>query len=363
MNRSGHSNSTWYANRISACATVTALVMLGCDANRSSTESGSARAREPMLVNTLRLVEVQDSLKTEVGFGKLKPNRSARLSFVRPGMVKTVLKNSGDLCVEGEALAILDQQLLEQQQESLAANLARLKQNPQAAQQAAETTAQLKETEAQLATGTIKAPFDSVVVACNIKQGSQTSPAIAAFIVAENTIPFIETSLPKDVVLQLQPDQKLWAAIGGKAIVSKVKIQPDALGDATLRVKANRTLRLEFEEELPDDSWVFGDVVEIRFYVHTGQSGFWVPISALQQDNKGQWSVSVIVDLNQQRLLERRPVKVLQLEDEFALVVGNIVADDEVVADGGHRVVAGQQVKPIDKSKKFSPPFRKEIAD
>lgn len=336
-----------------ACA-VTAVVLLpGCDANRSSLGADQIKTQRPLVVNTIRIVEVKDAIKTEVAFGKLKPNRPARLAFDRPGEVKTVLKQVGDSCDEGEPLAVLAQPQLQQQKETLSAALDQLKQNPQAAEQVAETTAQLRGIEAQLDAGIIRAPFKSVVIECNVKQSSATSPAVTAFIVAENAIPFVEVNLSNDVASELKSDQKVWAAIDGRTVVAKL-ITPLTVKDSAVTQK----LQLEFVDELKEESWAFGDVVELRFYVRTGQAGVWVPISALQKGSAGQWTVSAVADIDGQGTVERKSVEVVQLEDEFALVSGDFLDGDEIVAEGGHRIVAGQKVTTVDVSRKFRFPSR-----
>lgn len=336
------------------CALLGVLLLSGCDGIRSSSQStADVVSRQPTLVNVIQVAEVSDSLTTEVCFGKLKPDLHASLSFAVPGRVKTVFKYAGDQCKKGDVLAVLSQPELDDQKAQVEAVIPELPHGPEVA----ELQAKLKSIDVQLAAGTLVAPFDGLVFECSIDTGSRTSPGMSAMVVANDGTPFVDATLPKHIAAQLVPNQTFWVATDSTSVVLKVaSLSPSAESLGSQR------LRLDFVDDLPDGLWTLGDVVEIRFYVRTGQTGFWVPLSALQRTSSGQWSVHVL-DGADKTVVERRIVDVLQLEDDFALVTGTLVDGDELVAEGGHRIVTGQKVTAINVSKKFVSPFLQEATE
>lgn len=331
------------------------LVFLsGCDGIRSSSETtADVVAHQPTLVNVVRVAEVSDALITEVCFGKLKPDRHASLSFAVPGQVKTVFKRAGDQCTRGEVLAVLSQPELDAQKAQVEAVIPQLSHGPEVA----ELQAKLKSIDAQLAAGTLVAPFDGLVFECSIKTGSRTSPGMSAMVVVTDGTPFVDATLPKDIAARLVPNQTFWVGTDSASVVLKVaSLFPSAESSGSQR------LRLDFIDDLPDGSWTLDDAVEIRFHVRTGQTGFWIPLSALQTTSRGQWAVHVLVGADKP-VVERRIVEVIQLEDDFALVTGALVDGDKLVVEGGHRIVTGQKVTAVNVSKKFTSPFRQEATE
>lgn len=73
------------------------------------------------------------------------------------------------------------------------------------------------------------------------------------------------------------------------------------------------------------------------------------PLTALTEGLRRVWTVMAIVpksDKNHQ-ILEQRTVKVIFANGTDAYVTGAIHPHEQIVADGLHRVVAGQKVETI----------------
>ena len=71
--------------------------------------------------------------------------------------------------------------------------------------------------------------------------------------------------------------------------------------------------------------------------------GFWVPVTALTESDRGLWGVYVVKD---ESLVERRIVEIIHSESERAYVRGTLEDDDRIVRTGVQRLVPGQQVTP-----------------
>ena len=169
----------------------------------------------------------------------------------------------------------------------------------------------------------------------------------------------METSLPANVAQQLRPDQTVWVGIGSKAVASTVTTRTP-----NEDVTGQTTVLLKFKDELSADSWSFGQVVEIRFFVRTTHSGYWLPLSALQRHSSGQWTIHVVPQAgHHSSAVVQRVAEVLHLEDDFVVASTTLNKDDRIVVNGGHRIVTGQQVTPNDITDQIKPPFQSGTAE
>ena len=346
------------------------MLVFGCDVGQQPTVQTAAR-QTVLNVNVIEVTEDENALKTFIVFGKLQAARQSQLGFGRAGRVKTVLKQLGDQLEVGDKLAELDNEQLESQKQNADQTLTKLRNDLQAArgtttstlnQQVQQVEKQLKELELEIANGVIAAPYPSVVVQRNIEVGSLVSPGTPAFQVIEDAPPQVEASLPRSAAALVNVGQSIFVKIGSEDRIATLKAK-SPLQDPT----ASQRILLEFNQELPQDSWAFGQVVEIRVLVRTKVSGYWLPLSALQREANGLWSALLAVAVgnseDQEFRIERRMLEVVQLEGDFALVRGSLADGDRVVVNGTNRIVPGQNVDPLDVSGDYRPPFQSEPAE
>lgn len=88
-----------------------------------------------------------------------------------------------------------------------------------------------------------------------------------------------------------------------------------------------------------------GAVVELRLPHQWEINGFWVPVAALTEAERGLWSVYVV---NADNITERRLVEVLHSESTDAFVRGTVQAGEKLVSSGVNRIVPGQHVQIVD---------------
>ena len=86
-----------------------------------------------------------------------------------------------------------------------------------------------------------------------------------------------------------------------------------------------------------------GSVVELHLSQKVASPGFWVPLSALIESERGLWGAYVIAADD---TVERRLVEIVHSDGDAVFVRGTLTAGERLVSGGVHRMVPGQQVKP-----------------
>ena len=137
----------------------------------------------------------------------------------------------------------------------------------------------------------------------------------------------------------------------------------------------SKTVWLAIQSDLEQIPWAFGQTVEVRFNLTSDRSGYWVPLSSLNQDASGLWSLYVIerqasgepliVDVSpdvETQTVMKKIVGLLQLQNNWALVDGALSDDEMIVVNGTHRVVSGQAVQTSDVTSQLVRPGV-EVAD
>jgi multidrug efflux pump subunit AcrA (membrane-fusion protein) len=118
-------------------------------------------------------------------------------------------------------------------------------------------------------------------------------------------------------------------------------------------VTRTRSLVLRLDDSAADYV-VHGQIVRLELGETVKAEGYWLPATALTKGARGLWTcfvVSADVDnLAGPRLgrVERRDVEVLHAESNRVFVRGTLNPNDQVIADGTHRVVPGQLVRASD---------------
>ncbi len=87
-----------------------------------------------------------------------------------------------------------------------------------------------------------------------------------------------------------------------------------------------------------------GQVVRIEVDESVGESGYWLPTTALSRGVRGLWSVFVVDDSENGQVVVRRDVELLDSVGERSFVRGTLQPGERVVASGVHKLVVGQRV-------------------
>lgn len=339
----------------------------GCDSsdNQLNSNGGSEGTTKPLTVNVMRVTREVSAIETAVFFGKLNPNRKNELVFDTGGRIKSVFKQVGNKATVGQSLAELDRSELDSQKGELEQQLLLARQKLSSTdadstsiqQEVKRLEAQLKVIELERAKGVIEAPFDCVVARQYVDEGSLVSPQTPILQVLESSPPTVETHLPRRIADQLTFGQLLWISVGEQVVQAKVQTK-SPIETST----GSRAVLLRITTDVSQLSWAFGQTVEIRFSVPTGNSGFWIPMSALNSQPNGLWSALLISgDKDEQNAglpvtVGRKMLDIIQLEDDWALTQGPLKDGEQVIVNGSHRVVPGQKVTTTDITDQFEKP-------
>lgn len=214
-----------------------------------------------------------------------------------------------------------------------------------AAQQAVvrQLDAEITDLEVTISKSTVRSPFDGIVAARAIDEGTVVSAGQGVVEVLENARPEARIGVPSDVLDDLPPGNSVRVELAGqvrRARVESVLPQVDsltrtqevvlALEDAAIgRVSPGQTVQLQLAETIDTQ-------------------GYWLPVSALTQGVRGLWNCYVVVPTAESGASEfevrSQAVEILHQEGDRVLVRGTLQPGDRVVADGAHRMLPGQPV-------------------
>ncbi len=348
---------------------------LALDAMRVRVASAAAQAvaPAPLPVRALRLRIEPGFAWTERFVGRVEPARQAALGFERPGLVVAVLAQEGDTVAAGALLASLDTEPLQRERarleaarDVLAADLALAESTlgrrsalsgrgfdtAQALDEARfavdAVLARIRETDARLAAidldiakSELRAPFAGAVVSRARDEGAVVAAGAPIVTLHETGRPRARVGVPAALAATLTADTELMidtrtGPIGGRLRAVVPDIDP-----------ATRTRALVVD--LPSDAALaMGEIVRLALPRSENEPGAWVPLVALQEGIRGLWAVMLVVPDGQQGHVARpEAVEVLHVENGSAFVRGAIPDGALLVAEGVHRLVAGQRVTPL----------------
>ena len=331
--------------------------------------SGEPAADEAtvLTVNVARAQYSENVAETASSFGTLKARRSSSLAFARGGRVAKVLFDVGAYVAEGDKIAELDQGQLADQQEDLDSVLAAQREelalfesqnDVQRARRKEEEIAELLTQQQRLTReferGYIVAPYRGVIAERTVEVGDTVPAGRPFFRVLEDAPPIIELNVPLSVARSVPVGEEVWARHASGVLQANVRTKSPEV-DASSRTQ-RLTLNVTNSDQLT--GWSYGETVEVQFFLSTTKSGYWLPYSALHSEAEDLWSVFVLRSQDETQVIERRIVKLVQLEDSHALVRGNLQVGDLFVVDGLHRVVPGQVVQAnlvVDEYRQLAP--------
>jgi len=238
---------------------------------------------------------------------------------------------------------------LESRLESIARRIAQLE---NAVERGPETTppitsadlqSRLAQIDVELRESSLTAPFAGVVAQVFANDGAVVSPGRPVVRLIERQRLEAWVGVPGERARELEVGHDMALEIDGRQYTGEVAARlPDV--DSMTRT---RTVVLTLDDVAANEV-LPGASVRLELKSETEASGFWLPISALDRDADGLWSVLVVEtgDEGVQRAA-RRLVEIVHTETARALVRGLLDPGERVIARGVHRVVPGQRVAPV----------------
>lgn len=314
--------------------------------------------------------------------GRTVPGRASELGFRYGGEIAEVLVDIGDEVDAGQALARLDARSLqatlaqaEADVKLAAANLRSLEAETQLARQsesrfrslneAGHTSAQvydeqrlaLRAKEAQLSVAAASleraranrlsvsimvdesvmlAPFPGRIQQRHQDEGSQAQPGEPVLRLVEIRHREAHVGIPESMFGRLIAGEIYALRWADSRMSGRLKTVLPEVDPESRTVTAVLTLT--------DETVPFGAVVELELGYRVDTPGFWLPLTALTESERGLWGVYVVGDDSS---AERRLVDILHIEAERAFVRGTLRPGDRVISNGVQRIVPGQQVSLI----------------
>ncbi len=326
------------------------------------------------------------TLEAETGFdalrvyaGRTVAGRASELGFKQPGELAVLHVDIGDEVQRGQVLAELDTASLraslaqaEADVSLAAANLKALEAETQLARQteqrfrtlrdAGHTSAQvydeqrlaLRAKEAQLSVAVaslsrakanrlaaqiaidearIEAPFAGQIQSRHMDEGAQAGPGQTIFRLVETAHREAHVGIPETMTSSLTPGTTYtlrWADARLRGTLNALLPEVDP---------ASRTVTAVIE--LEDETIPFGAVVELELSYRITADGYWLPLTALTESDRGLWGAYVV---NGDSSAERRLVEILHVEADRAYVRGTLNPGERVIDTGVQRIVPGQVV-------------------
>lgn len=326
-------------------------------------------AYPPVSVQTLRL-EIQPSYRERVRYvGRLEAARQTALAFERPGLVTKVRKDEGDRVSAGDIVASLDTSQLEASRKQREAqirelearlDLARLTLDRQSKlqkhgwspeQRLDEASAALDELSAgidrvraqidsidiDIEKSQLKAPFDGVIAARSIDEGAVIAAGTPILTVLEDGHRQLRVGLPPEVAAKLDAGKTYQVQTRAGLVDARLCARRPDLQSTTRTVTALFDLQTS-------DATPFGEIVTLLLDSEIDERGAWVPLVALQESDRGLWSLLTVAEEDGKPVVRRETAEVLHVDGAKAYVRGTFAPGSSAIANGTNRIVPGQRV-------------------
>jgi RND family efflux transporter MFP subunit len=187
---------------------------------------------------------------------------------------------------------------------------------------------------------TLIAPFDGTVIKRAMSEGALFQSGQSVFTVIDNDDYQVNIGVPVRYLKYIKADQKVSIIIDGKTIQGTVK-----------SINTNRNPQTQSHNVLINahtkDFFIANQALAtINLPIKLNKKGVWVPISALQKNYRGLWSVFYLKPAKNNRyLVTSKTVKVLFFAKEKAYIQTSMKNGQKIVSDGLMRIVPGEFVK------------------
>lgn len=314
--------------------------------------------------------------------GRTTAERASELGFKQAGEISNVLVDVGDAVSKGDLLAELNRDSIEAQLQQAqadvtlaAANLNAIDAETELAAQTEARFAELREAghaseqvydEQRLALRAKQAQLN--VARASLRRAEATRHAVEILVreshiyapyagtiqarysdegtqinAGQNILRLVETDrieahigVPDSVAGTLRSDAAYSVRWGNRSHPARLKAVLPEIDQATRTLTAVFSLE---STELP-----LGAVVELALESQVATPGYWLPLTALTESDRGLWGIFVIKDDSS---IERRLVEIIHTEASQAFVRGTLNPGERVVKTGVQRIVPGQSVKIV----------------
>jgi RND family efflux transporter MFP subunit len=329
----------------------------------------------PISVETVR-VSVSSAFTAEEKFtGIVSARRTSQLGFASGGRINSIQADVGDRVQTGQTLAVLDTRSLRAQLSSANAVVAEAEAAFSLAQTTVDRQIELLErghvssqvvdqAQAQASTAyaridaakanadalrvqidlaRIRAPFDGTITARLSDEGAIAAPGVPLFELVETGVLEARIGLTSALAASLTVGNE-YPLIADQGEVMATLRAVTGVIDA-----GNRTVTTIFDINDPD-SVAAGAVVRLGIDRQIEEPGLWLPVSALNEADRGLWSVYAARRQGGEWIAEPGIVEIVHQDGDRVFVRGALRDGDNVIVDGLQRITPGQPVTPVEVS-------------
>ncbi|MEM6900106.1 MAG: efflux RND transporter periplasmic adaptor subunit [Pseudomonadota bacterium] len=349
---------------------IAALVMVALTQRSAEGPAVATRVAPAVMVET-DTVEYESALVLEERFsGIVQPRRTSQLGFSSGGRIDRITVDVGDRVIEGQMLARLDTRDLGSQLAAAQAtveearanyNLARatvtrqqtLLERGHVSQQRVDeveasanaAAARIEAAQAQANTlrvaidlASIRAPYGGTITARMGDEGAIAAPGVNVLELVETGLLEARIGLPEKAAANLEAG-KVYQLASATGFVEATLRADTGVIDPT-----RRTVTAVFEIVDPE-TVAAGAVVRLPIDQPIDERGFWVPVTALSESQRGLWSIYAVERDGAGYVVAPRLVEIVHSDADRAFVRGTMENGERFVSDGLRRLVPGQPVR------------------
>ncbi len=342
-------------------------------------DTGSSDRLSLLSVKTAQLAPESGYTISRRFAGQVEAAQVSAVGFELAGMVNTLTFDEGDVIKKGELIATLDLDRLKARRQEQVAQLqdseARVKlskstldrlnkalnydgvtpqQVDEARQQLESARASLNVIRASINTFDIEigksslyAPFAATVIERHIDPGTVIASGAPVFTLQKKFSPEARIGIAGEIPQQLTVGNQIQIEIEGLVTEATVR---------SLLPNRNPVTRvIDVILEIDDESARPGDLVELVLRRDIEQPGYWIPLSALEEGERGLWTLFIAepVLASDTYQLRRHFIEIVHLESNRAFISEFNHDNREYVLEGLQRIVAGQYVRVDHEQKRY----------
>ena len=205
-----------------------------------------------------------------------------------------------------------------------------------------EIDAQLEMLDVQRSKTVLKAPFSGVISQKLVSEGVVLNSGQAIVRLVESGPMEAHIGIPQDVSQGLNVGQRMPIRVGGQQYQGKVSAFLPEVDPSS------RTVTVVFDF-IPQSTVTIGQTAELVLTQSEGESGYWVPLTAVVAGDRGLWSAYVLKPAEEQQResvyeVAKRDVEVIHTEGDRVYVRGMLQPGESIIMQGTHRLANGQLV-------------------
>lgn len=200
--------------------------------------------------------------------------------------------------------------------------------------------ANIAELDTRIDKSILNSPFDGVVSRRNFDEGTVIEAGQSVVRLVESDRLEVRIGVPVSAVSGIFTGSEQEIQINGNNYSATVdSILPEI--DASTRT---RTIILTLDTAA-NRQIAPGEIARFPLTQTTNADGYWLPIKAIKESDRGLWSCySVVTNDAGETIVKRQYVEIIATQSDRVLVKGTIGSEDLIVTDGIHRLVPGQRV-------------------